>query len=101
MRENGWRGRLKGKKGIGVEGGRGKGAGGWEERRKGRMSRRGSELFGGFIKGIIRGVRCAKSLIVLFLHRRPPSWTTLVLYSRAVFIFNEPAYRGFLHFSLS
>ncbi len=36
-------------------------------------------------------VRCTKSLRVLFLHRRPPSWTTLVLYSRAVFIFNEPA----------
>ncbi len=48
--------------------------------------------FGGFIKGILRGVRCTKSLRVLFLHRRPPSWTTLVLYSRAVFIFNEPAY---------
>jgi hypothetical protein len=47
---------------------------------------------GGFIKGILRGVRCTKSLRVLFLHRRPPSWTTLVLYSRAVFIFNEPAY---------
>jgi hypothetical protein len=49
--------------------------------------------YGGFIKGILRGVRCTKSLRVLFLHRRPPSWTTLVLYSRAVFIFNEPAYR--------
>jgi hypothetical protein len=48
--------------------------------------------YGGFIKGILRGVRCTKSLRVLFLHRRPPSWTTLVLYSRAVFIFNEPAY---------
>jgi hypothetical protein len=48
---------------------------------------------GGFIKGILRGVRCTKSLRVLFLHRRSPSWTTLVLYSRAVFIFNEPAYR--------
>ncbi len=47
---------------------------------------------GGFIKGILRGVRCTKSLRVLFLHRRPPSWTTLVLYSRAVFIFNEPAF---------
>jgi hypothetical protein len=46
---------------------------------------------GGFIKGILRGVRRTKSLRVLFLHRRPPSWTTLVLYSRAVFIFNEPA----------
>ena len=34
-----------------------------------------------------------KSLRVLFLHRRPPSWTTLVLYSRAVFIFNEPTFR--------
>ena len=45
---------------------------------------------GGFIKGILRGVRCTKSLRVLFLHRRSPSWTTLVLYSRAVFIFNEP-----------
>ncbi len=32
---------------------------------------------GGFIKGILRGVRCTKSLRVLFLHRRPPSWTTL------------------------
>ncbi len=48
--------------------------------------------FGGFIKGILRGVRCTKSLRVLFLHRRPSSWTTLVLNSRAVFIFNEPAY---------
>jgi hypothetical protein len=48
--------------------------------------------FGGFIKGILRGVRCTKSLRVLFLHRRSPSWTTLVLYSRAVFIFNEPAF---------
>ncbi len=47
---------------------------------------------GGFIKGILRGVRCTKSLRVLFLHRRPPSWTTLVLYSRVVFIFNEPAF---------
>ncbi len=45
----------------------------------------------GFIRGILRGVRYAKSLRVLFLHRRSPSWTTLVLYSRAVFIFNEPA----------
>ncbi len=44
----------------------------------------------GFIRGILRGVRYAKSLRVFFLHRRPPSWTTLVLYSRAVFIFNEP-----------
>jgi hypothetical protein len=47
---------------------------------------------GGFIKGILRGVRCTKSLRVLFLHRRPPSRTTLVLYSKVVFIFNEPAY---------
>ncbi len=46
--------------------------------------------FTGFIRGILRGVRYAKSLRVLFLHRRSPSWTTLVLYSRAVFIFNEP-----------
>jgi hypothetical protein len=52
-----------------------------------------SNPHGGFIKGILRGVRCTKSLRVLFLHRRPPSWTTLVLYSRAVFIFNEPAFR--------
>jgi len=44
----------------------------------------------GFIGGILRGVRDAKSLRVLFLHRRSPSWTTLVLYSRVVFIFNEP-----------
>ncbi len=44
----------------------------------------------GFIRGILRGVRYAKSLRVLFLHRWSPSWTTLVLYSRAVFIFNEP-----------
>jgi hypothetical protein len=44
----------------------------------------------GFIRGILRGVRYAKSLRVLFLRRRSPSWTTLVLYSRAVFIFNEP-----------
>jgi hypothetical protein len=45
----------------------------------------------GFIRGILRGVRYAKSLRVLFLHRRSPSWTTLVLYSRVVFIFNEPS----------
>jgi hypothetical protein len=44
----------------------------------------------GFIRGILRGVRYAKSLRVLFLHRRSPSWTILVLYSRVVFIFNEP-----------
>ncbi len=44
----------------------------------------------GFIRGILRGVRYAKSLRVLFLHRRSPSWTTLVLYSSVVFIFNEP-----------
>ncbi len=50
------------------------------------------EIYGGFIKGILRGVRCTKSLRVLFLHRRPPSRTTRVLYSRAVFFFNEPAY---------
>jgi hypothetical protein len=50
-----------------------------------------SVTIGGFIKGILRGVRCTKSLRVLFLHRWTPSWTTLVLYSRAVFIFNEPA----------
>jgi len=52
-----------------------------------------SDTDGGFIKGILRGVRCTKSLRVLFLHRRPPFWTTLVLYSRAAFIFNEPAWR--------
>ncbi len=44
----------------------------------------------GFIRGILRGVRYAKSLRVLFLHQRSPSWTTLVLYSRVVFIFNKP-----------
>ncbi len=44
----------------------------------------------GFIRGILRGVRYAKSLRALFLHRRPPSWTTLVLFSRVVFVFNEP-----------
>ncbi len=54
------------------------------------------QTLGGFIKCILRGVRCTKSLRVLFLHRRPPSWTTLVLYSRAVFILNEPAYCGTL-----
>ncbi len=48
------------------------------------------EKYTGFIRGILRGVRYAKSLRVLFLHRRSPSWTTLVLYSRAVFFFNEP-----------
>jgi hypothetical protein len=47
---------------------------------------------GGFVKGILGGARWTKSLRELFLHRRPPSWTTLVLYSRAVFIFNEPAF---------
>ncbi len=47
----------------------------------------GCQPIGGSIKGILRGVRCTKSLRVLFLHRRPPSWTTLVLYSRSVFIF--------------
>jgi hypothetical protein len=35
----------------------------------------------GFIRGSLRGVRYAKSLRVLFSHRRSPSWTTLVLYS--------------------
>jgi hypothetical protein len=50
-----------------------------------------STTSGGFIKGILRGVRCTKSLRVLFLHRRTPSWTTLVLYSRVVFICYEPA----------
>jgi hypothetical protein len=49
-----------------------------------------NHTFTGFIRGILRGVRYAKSLRVLFLHRRSPSWTTLVLYSRVVFIFNEP-----------
>ncbi len=44
----------------------------------------------GFIRGILRGVRYAKSLRVLFSHRRSPSWTTLLLYSRVVFFFNEP-----------
>jgi hypothetical protein len=60
------------------------------------------ENYGGFIKGFLRGVRCTKSLRVLFLHRRPPSWTTLVLYSRAVFIFNEPAFieKGMRPFTL-
>jgi hypothetical protein len=48
------------------------------------------KTYAGFIRGILRGVRYAKSLRVIFLHRRSPSWTTLVLYSRAVFIFNEP-----------
>jgi hypothetical protein len=46
--------------------------------------------FTGFIRGILREVRYAKSLRVLFSHRRSPSWTTLVLYSRVVFFFNEP-----------
>jgi hypothetical protein len=49
-----------------------------------------SETITGFIRGILRGVRYAKSLRVLFSHRRSPSWTTLVLYSRVVFFFNEP-----------
>jgi hypothetical protein len=40
--------------------------------------------FGGFIKGILRGVRCNKSLRELFLHRRPPSWTTLVLLKSSI-----------------
>ncbi len=53
-------------------------------------ARTGWETVTGFIRGILRGVRYAKSLRVLFLHRRSPSWTTLVLYSRVVFIFNEP-----------
>jgi hypothetical protein len=48
------------------------------------------ETITGFIRGILRGVRYAKSLRVLFSHRRSPSWTTLVLYSRVVFFFNEP-----------
>ncbi len=55
-----------------------------------RFALRLRKVYTGFIKGILRGVRYAKSLRVLFLHRRSPSWTTLVLYSRAVFIFNEP-----------
>ncbi len=36
-----------------------------------------SYKYGGFIKGILRGVRCTKSLRVLFLHRRPHSCTVL------------------------
>ncbi len=40
-----------------------------------------SLIITGFIRGILRGVRCTKSLRVLFLHRRSPSWTTLVLKS--------------------
>ncbi len=36
------------------------------------QNRRYFERNGGFIKGILRGVRCTKSLRVLFLHRRPP-----------------------------
>ncbi len=55
------------------------------------------ETYTGFIRGILRGVRYAKSLIVLFLHRRSPSWTTLVLYSRVVFIFNEPTITCSVH----
>ncbi len=62
---------------------------GWKKR---PLTNEAKLTLGGFIKGILRGVRCTKSLRVLILHRRPPSWTTLVLYSRAVFIFNEPAY---------
>jgi hypothetical protein len=54
-------------------------------------------IYTGFIRGILRGVRYAKSLRVLFLHRRSPSWTTLVLYSRVVFIFNEPINTLHLH----
>ena len=53
----------------------------------------------GFIRGILRGVRYAKSLRVLFLHRRSPSWTTLVLYSRVVFIFNEPTKGYYIMYS--
>jgi hypothetical protein len=53
-----------------------------------------TETYTGFIRGILRGVRYAKSLRVLFLHRRSPSWTTLVLYSRAVLVFNEPTIKG-------
>ncbi len=36
------------------------------------LDERKSFCNGGFIKGILRGVRCTKSLRVLFLHRRPP-----------------------------
>ncbi len=64
-----------------------------EKKNRFEQGRQFSKIYcnSGFIKGILRGVRCTNSLRVLFLHRRPPSWTTLVLYSRAVFIFNEPA----------
>jgi hypothetical protein len=55
-----------------------------------KLNRCLNKPYTGFIRGILRGVRYAKSLRVLFLHRRSPSWTTLVLYSRVVFIFNEP-----------
>jgi hypothetical protein len=44
-------------------------------------------LMAGSLKVFLEG----SGVLNLFLHRRPPSWTTLVLYSRAVFIFNEPA----------
>jgi hypothetical protein len=55
---------------------------------------RETHKYTGFIRGILRGVRYAKSLRVLSSHRRSPSWTTLVLYSRLVFFFNEPTNRG-------
>jgi hypothetical protein len=46
-----------------------------------------------------RGIHCGTLYMyvlcgVLFLHRRSSSWTTLVLYSRVVFIFNEPTNGG-------
>jgi hypothetical protein len=43
--------------------------------------------YGGFIKGILRGVRCTKSLRVLFLHRRPPSWTTLTVLKSSIHLY--------------
>ncbi len=40
--------------------------------------------------GLTSAAQSIQSLGVLFAHRRSPSWTTLVLYSRVVFFFNEP-----------
>jgi hypothetical protein len=53
--------------------------------------------YGWFIRCMLIGVICAKSIRVLFLHRWFPSWTTFVLYLRVLLLFNEPGYRYAIH----
>ncbi len=55
-------------------------------------------VYAGYIAGSLEPWRYSKRgqvylivKIILVYIDGPPSWTTLVLYSKAVFIFNEPA----------